>query len=392
MNYLVAIWWIATLLSMVFTVRFKEVWCLVGMVAMMFIGVSYITTIHKKIARHREVSSLMEEFIRSNSLMQSYLDENGKEIVTFYPVIEYRECIEENALYLRFRLDGSCIGRKLRGIEQALADKFATICNEIIEERGYITYVLEIEPEEQKIVSSKDDYEIRDGEIIFSKGISWRYIQEPHMLLIGNTGSGKTKLLLYVIDCLLRQSARVIFCDGKLDIDIKNYICNEPMPYLSDASEIVNAVRETVNELRSRQRALEPVGITEAEFRPIFLVVDELMALSKRMNKQTYQEMLTGLSEIVSIGRSYRMFAIISMQRCDTTYIEGAIRDNLCCRICMGHMSENAYKMAFGSDFAKVKNTRYEIGSGLIFRQGVDTKPKEFIAPFICKGALSGTD
>ena len=55
----------------------------------------------------------------------------------------------------------------------------------------------------------------------------------------------------------------------------------------------------------------------------------------------------------------------------------------------MGQMSDTAYKMAFGSDFADVKNLRREIGSGLIYRQGVDTKPREFLAPYIEKGALS---
>ena len=76
------------------------------------------------------------------------------------------------------------------------------------------------------------------------------------------------------------------------------------------------------------------------------------------------------------------------MQRPDTTFVEGAIRDNLGCKICMGQMSETAYKMSFGSDFSHVRNYRREIGSGLIYRQGVDTKPRELIAPFICEGGI----
>lgn len=77
------------------------------------------------------------------------------------------------------------------------------------------------------------------------------------------------------------------------------------------------------------------------------------------------------------------------MRNQGTTFVEDAIRDNLGCKICMGQMSETAYKMTFGSDFSHVKNYRREIGSGLILRQGVDTKPRELIAPFICEGALS---
>ena len=39
------------------------------------------------------------------------------------------------------------------------------------------------------------------------------------------------------------------------------------------------------------------------------------------------------------------------------------------------------YKMSFGADFANVRNYRHEIGAGLIYRQGVDTKP---IGLFVC--------
>lgn len=89
------------------------------------------------------------------------------------------------------------------------------------------------------------------------------------------------------------------------------------------------------------------------------------------------------------MGRSKRVYAGLILQRPDTSFIEGAIRDNLNCRIAMGQMSDTAYKMVFGSDFADVKNHRQEIGSGLIYRQGVDTVPREFLAPYIEKGALS---
>ena len=89
------------------------------------------------------------------------------------------------------------------------------------------------------------------------------------------------------------------------------------------------------------------------------------------------------------MGRSKRVYCGLILQRPDTSFIEGAIRDNLCCRIAMGQMSDTAYKMVFGSDFSDVRNRRQEIGSGLIYRQGVDTVPREFLAPFIEKGALN---
>lgn len=56
---------------------------------------------------------------------------------------------------------------------------------------------------------------------------------------------------------------------------------------------------------------------------------------------------------------------------------------NLFVRIQMGNGSETSNKMIFGSEFAHVKNYRTEKGSGLIFREGIDTKPRELLVPYL---------
>lgn len=141
--------------------------------------------------------------------------------------------------------------------------------------------------------------------------------------------------------------------------------------------------------MRLREKDLDNMGLEKADFNEVFILFDELISFSKLANRKTYEETAKRLASIVVTGRSKRIYAGLILQRPDTTFVEGAIRDNLGCKICMGQMSETAYKMCFGSDFSHVKNYRHEIGAGLIYRQGVDTKPRELIAPFICEGALS---
>ena len=51
--------------------------------------------------------------------------------------------------------------------------------------------------------------------------------------------------------------------------------------YLTDENAIAKAVRETEEELRSRTVDLDNIGIEEAEFNPVFLLFDELIAFSK---------------------------------------------------------------------------------------------------------------
>lgn len=396
----IAVWCVCLLVMLSFYAAFsifRDPILLAGAALWFGAGVSCIAGVYCKTSRIRKVSRLMERFIRNNALYQShYVMKEGlfrykeMEYMDYYPAVEYQEKVHDNIFCIRVRLDGCIRSEQFRELEQPLADMFCTVCTDRIEERGYLIYCFEITPQEQvKIQSHKDIMTVGENEIAFSNDILWNWKKCPHLLLTGNTGSGKTQLAQYIISCLLEQGVRVIYCDPKNDDDMRLFMQGKSAVYVTKENEISKVVRETVEEVRLREQDLQNIGIKEAEFNPVFLLFDEMIAFAKIADKKTYEETAKRLSTIVVTGRSKHVYAGMILQRPDTNFIEGAIRDNLGCRICMGQMSDTAYKMAFGSDFADVKNLRREIGSGLIFRQGVDTKPREFLAPFIEKGALS---
>lgn len=347
------------------------------------------------LTKRGRIARKMEQFIRRNGLYQShYITENGKKVerVDYYPVVEYRAIPHDNVFCIRIRMDGCLRSEKFRELEGPLASMFCTVCTDRIEERGYLTYYFELQEQGQtKILSYEDIPKVGENEIAFSN-LVWNFKKCPHLLLSGNTGSGKTQLAQYIITCLIEQGVRVIYCDPKNDDDMRLFMQSYPsVKYVTRENDIAKVVRETEEEVRSREKDLQSIGIEEAEFNPVFLFFDEMIAFSKIADKKNYEETIRRLGTIVVTGRSKCIYAGYIMQRCDVEYAGGggAIRDNLSCRICMGQMSDTAYKMAFGSNFSNVRNNRREIGSGLIYRQGVDTKPREFLAPFICKGALS---
>ncbi len=346
------------------------------------------------LTRKGRIARKIEKLIKRNGWYLSHnIIENGKEIerIDYYPSIFYSAKKADNMFCIRIRMDGSLCSAKFRDCEQLLADMFSTICVKKIEERGYLTYCFELKPQEQTIIASSNDIpEVGENEIAFSHDIVWDWKKSPHFLLTGNTGSGKTQLAQYIIAALLKQGVRVIYCDPKNDSDMALFMrSHTSAQYTTELNDIAKVVRETEEELRSRTVDLESIGIEEAEFNSVFLIFDELIAFSKIADKKTYEETSRRLASIIVMGRSKRVYAGLILQRPDTSFIEGAIRDNLCCRIAMGQMSDTAYKMVFGSDFSDVRNRRQEIGSGLIYRQGVDTVPREFLAPFIEKGALN---
>lgn len=393
----IAVWCVCLLVMLSLYAVFRNQKLLLGMVAMFVVGVLCIATAFYKTSRLRKVSHLMEQFIKNNALYQShYVTKGGLlryreiESMDYYPIVDYQEKVRDNIFCIRIRMDGCLRSEKFRNLEQPLTDMFCTVCTERIEERGYLTYCFELEPQEQaKIQSNKDIMTVGENEIAFSSDIIWDWKKCPHLLVIGNTGSGKTQLAQYIISCLLAQGVRVIYCDPKNDDDMRLFMQGKSAVYVTKENDIAKVVRETEEQVRLREQDMQNIGIKEAEFNPIFLFFDEMIAFAKIAEKKTYEETAKRLSTIVVTGRSKRVYAGMILQRPDTSFIEGAIRDNLSCRICMGQMSETAYKMAFGSDFSDIKNNRREIGSGLIYRQGADTKPREFLAPFIEKGALS---
>ncbi len=394
----ILIWIVSMLTLMLFYMVFRNSSMIRGMAIIGIIGVLYTVTFSIMLRKVMKISKQMEQFIRRNSLYQAhFITEQGiwgerrVERIDYYPLIEYKVIPKENIFCIRIRMDGCLRSERFRDLEKQLADMFHTICTGKIEERGYLTYCFELNKQEQvKIQSCEDIPTVGENEIAFSSDIVWDWKRCPHLLLTGNTGSGKTQLAQYIISCLIEQGVRVVYCDPKKDDDMRRFMqCHPSVKYVTTENEIAKIVRETEEEVRFRERDLQSIGIDEAEFNPVFLIFDELIAFAKVSEKKTYEETARRLGAIVVTGRSKRVYAGLILQRPDTSFIEGAIRENLGCRICMGQMSDTAYRMTFGSDFAEVKNLRREMGAGLIYRQGVDTKPREFLAPYIEKGALS---
>ena len=390
--------WIVSLLGMLlFYTVFQNNDIISCMVVVGVSGTACFGMVYPIIRETMKTSKRIEKFIRRNKLYQSHsvkeqglLGEWKTERMDYYPIVEYRKSVQDNAFHIKIRMDGSPYAERFRDMEEPLARMFKTVCIDTIVERGYLTYIFELREQNRiRIKSCKDIPQAGKNEIAFSRDMVWNWKKCPHFLLVGNTGSGKTQLAQYMISCLIKRGIRVIYCDPKNDYEMRYFAENCGAVYVSEENEIAKAVRETEEEMRKRGKELDNLGMQETDFQPLYLVFDELIAFSKIAEKKTYEETARRIASIVVMGRSKRVYAGLILQRPDTSFIEGAIRDNLGCRICMGQMSDTAYKMAFGSDFADVKNLRREIGSGLIYRQGVDTKPREFLAPYIEKGALS---
>lgn len=350
-------------------------------IAIASIGVLSAITISYITSESRKISDLVRYFIISNEFYQVYTDENGKKKVEYFPCVEQK--YDDDNIYVRFRIDGSKIGQKLRNQEQALADCFETLCLDVIDERGYITYVLQKNKEEQVVVHSIEELPQPETGYLQVGNTLIDWIHCPHMLVTGITRSGKTTLTKILMRGLSLQGVRVYYLDPKNDREMKHYCKSNNVKYYSTIDEIKNVLDEIEEEMRLRQKDLDAMQLKEAEFNPVYIFFDELIAYAELVGSKKYQnDVLNKISSIIVQGAGKRVYLALISQRGDTKYVSGSVRDSIGIRIAMARQTEMAYSMVF-PDIQGVKNYRTEKGTGLVYRTGYDTRPKELIVPYI---------
>lgn len=357
-----------------------------GLITISGIGVLSLIAIALVSRERIKYAFLIEKFITSNDLLQYHFGTWGKKKIDYYPNTTYK--VENNSLFLRFRLDGSNIGQRLYDLEQPLADFLKTICTDIIQERGYITYVFECKQPEQMIIHSLEELpESEHGTIqVGNIAIPWRD-KLYHFLIVGRTGSGKTELTKQIMYLLKRQNVRVVYCDPKNSIDMHWFCKQYDIRYFSTENDIAKTVREFEESMLHREQDLKNMNnLEQAPFNEEVLCFDELLAYGKIASKKNFEEVSKRIGSLVLQGRGKQCYVCHITQRADIsekTILDGATRDNLFVRIQMGNGSEISNKMVFGSEFAHVKNYRTEKGSGLIYREGIDSKPRELLVPYL---------
>lgn len=347
------------------------------------IGVLGAATIRYRETEIRKNRQLLRKHIIDNNLYQVDIDNNGRQKVKYFPCIEIK--LDEKRLYIKCRIDGTPIGEKLREQEQAFADCFSTICLDVLEKRGETIYVLQREKNEKQLVLSsyeelpKLNYgKIQLGNVL----IEWK--RTPHLLCTGITQSGKTSAIKQLMYLLVSQGVRILYLDPKNDVELRMYCSKYKIEYYSEIDTIENALQGAEKEMRIRQKCLDVKGLEEAEFdSAIYVFFDELISYGELVGHKRYKDnIISCISSLITQGAGKMVYFGAILQRADVSYLPGAIRDNLGIRIAMGRQTETAYSMIF-PDCNNVRNLRFEKGTGLIYREGIDSRPKELIVPYI---------
>lgn len=305
----------------------------------------------------------------------------GKSEIQFSSEISWKK--EKNEfgdvlLNVKFSKDGSILEPR---IEDSIGRLQSLINGELISKENKTDSI------EVKLFYKKSDYREEidvmekveydpKGYIQLDKYHAWEYRKYPNLLLAGNCGTGKSRVLYGMIHKLLSETEEenLYICDGKNDELYE--LCKDYLKLSNVESEAI-AIGETI-------RQIEKIMETRYENRErnangIFLVIDEFAALRIALGKKEFAEINDSLRRIILMGRAANIHIIMSLQRPETSVLDGAIRDNYAVRLGLGNLKDENFKMVFGvtKDDSILHRS---IGQGYI---SINDKIEQYEAPWV---------
>ncbi|MCX8720381.1 MULTISPECIES: helicase HerA domain-containing protein [unclassified Lactobacillus] len=182
-------------------------------------------------------------------------------------------------------------------------------------------------------------------------GVDYRKITS--IAIAGNSGSGKTYLLTYLLAALNPISSQTIVIDPKQDY-ISRYAQDHNIKAIypshdESKSDYVSSVNEILSKAKSiiHQRQAAMFDNPTKTFRPITIMIDELLALSEGVNKQIKDSFFELLSQIALLGRASQVHLILCGQRLDHTCVPTSVREQCNVRIQLGNINSATTRFLF---------------------------------------------
>ena len=166
-------------------------------------------------------------------------------------------------------------------------------------------------------------------------------LSQPHLLIAGATGSGKSVVINGLIDTLMYRlpfdkadGAQLILIDPK-KVELSQYkFLPHTLAHAAgyDPDAWVSALQRAVSIMDSRYNAMAKHGLKMYTGADLFVVIDEWASIYKSVKgKECYRLLMRLTSE----GRAARVHVILATQVPKATIIPTEIRENFAARLCL---------------------------------------------------------
>ncbi len=184
------------------------------------------------------------------------------------------------------------------------------------------------------------------GKDILGKNYYVDIAKMPHILIAGETGSGKSVCINAMITSLLYKAApeevKLVLIDPKVvELSMFKHIPHLLVPVVTDPKKAASALNWAVSEMNSRYKVFaergareitrfnQLMGPEETQLPHIVVVIDELAELMM----SSPREVEDSICRIAQLGRAAGIHLVVATQRPSVNVITGVIKANISSRI-----------------------------------------------------------
>lgn len=219
--------------------------------------------------------------------------------------------------------------------------------------------------------------------------IEWALKINPHMLLMGPTGTGKTATIHNTIIASARLGAQIFIIDFKGG-EFTNYrTYPNVVAVITEPQEAVALVNILYKEMRRRYNLYKRSKSALAGEVPFLIIFDEY-AEFQEVIKTFYANTkgkgvcptLAQFGSLLRLGRTCRLHCVAALQRADQKFLEGEAKDNFTMRLSLGKLSPIAAQMIHNDARAGRTIPLGIRGRGTALnRAGIPTEVQSFYVP-----------
>lgn len=295
-----------------------------------------------------------------------YYEKKTKDKVSYrFPRIYIKQ--NKYDLEISFEMAGSKFQQKFKQIGGDLELTFAMDFMETEDDERFKTYRLAYSALLSRINVDEVTYDSENG-VRLMKNCYWDFTSDPHLLVAGGTGGGKTVFLRSLVLCLSKIGI-VEICDPKRAdfvplgktavLKDRVYIEREAMiSTMERAAQRVSDRNDYMNQQMDEMGENDLRKFSEYGLDPYFLVIDEFNAFMSSLDGRQRERAEVALTNISLLGRQSGVYLIPAMQKPTLDDIPSKVRDNLSMRIVVGRLSSTGYDMMFG-DVNRTKEFKF---------------------------------
>lgn len=225
------------------------------------------------------------------------------------------------------------------------------------------------------------------GELPVMKNLSIDIGDITHLVIAGNSGSGKSYALTFILE-LLYDRVDLQIVDPKMDAPSRWAKKHDVGVLIPDSdrsqNDFVNLVCELLSDaldiIKNRQIALQ--ADPQLKFKPHIVVIDELLALTSSTTKSMKDTFFGLLSQVALLGRATSVKLILLSQRFDATALPVVVREQANVMIQLGNINKKTTQFLL-PDLDNLDGIVIPSGKGTGLIQIIDGKHPSNIMPVL---------